>query len=157
MSGQDGNRAAVYETLIRLAERQADSAVQRLARLMRAATDDRSKLEVLERYRVEYRERMSAEIARGVDALSLQNFGRFLLKLDEAIRMQAALVSQRDTDVDRGRGVVSTARRRAKSYATLAERLAEERATIERQREQAQTDEAAMQRHRHNSGNDPSR
>jgi flagellar FliJ protein len=154
MSDRDASRAAVYDTLIRLAERQADTAVQRLARLMRAATDDRGKLQVLERYRVEYRERMRAEIARGVDALALQNFGRFLSKLDEAIRMQAELVCQRDTDVDRGRGVVTTARRRAKSFATLAERLAEEQAAVERRREQAQTDEASMQRHRNNAGND---
>ena len=44
--------------------------------------------------------------------------------------MQAELVCQRDTDVDRGRGVVTTARRRAKSFATLAERLAEEQAAV---------------------------
>jgi flagellar FliJ protein len=141
-------RAAVFETLVRLAERQADSAGARLSRLIAAATDDRGKLGVLERYRVEYRARMASSIADGVDARALQNYRVFLAKLDEAIRMQAGVVNQRDHDVDRGRHALTAARRRVKTYVTVTERMVAERAAGERHREQVLFDELALQRQR---------
>lgn len=125
------------------AEDATQDALRRLAELQGACRESESRLSLLQRYRDEYRAKLDAATRNGVSALQLNNFRAFLAKLEEAIAQQDADVEHWRAAVLRGRADWQDAERRARSYAVLNDRRAEQARHIATRSEQKQNDEYA--------------
>lgn len=125
------------------AEDATQEALRRLAELQGACRESESRLGLLQRYRDEYRAKLDAATHNGVSALQLNNFRAFIAKLEDAIAQQDADVAYRRAAVLRGRADWQDAERRARSYAVLNDRRAEQARYIATRGEQKQNDEYA--------------
>lgn len=125
------------------AEDATQEALRHLAELQGACRESEARLDLLQRYRDEYRAKLDAATVNGMSALQLNNFRAFLAKLEEAIAQQDADVAHWHDVVLRGRTDWQDAERRARSFGVLNDRRAAQvRHTAER-REQKQNDEYA--------------
>lgn len=131
------------QTLQELAEDATREALCRLSESMKSCRESESRLELLRRYRDEYRIKLDSATRTGVSALELSNFRNFLAKLDEAIAQQNADVAHWQAAVTRSRADWQEAERRARSYGALNERRAVQARGREARVEQKQNDEYA--------------
>lgn len=131
------------QTLQERAEDATRDALCRLSESMKSCRESESRLELLRRYRDEYRMKLDSATRTGVSALELSNFRSFLAKLDEAIGQQDADVAHWRAAVMRSRADWQEAERRARSYGVLNERRAEQARGREARVEQKQNDEYA--------------
>lgn len=125
------------------AEDATQEALRRLAELQDACRESESRLDLLRRYRDEYRAKLDAATANGMSALQLNNFRAFLARLEEAIAQQNADVAHWRDVVLRGRSDWQDAERRARSFGVLNDRRAAEMRHATARREQKQNDEYA--------------
>lgn len=105
-----------------------------------------TKLQELERYRLEYQQQLSQRAGRGIGATDLRDYQAFLARLSEAIRQQQVIVQRAHAERDAERLRWQEAARKAKALDhVIGKWRAEERHTQDR-REQRDTDERAQRR-----------
>ena len=131
------------QTLQERAEDATRDALRRMSELMKTCRESESRLELLQRYRDEYRIKLDNATRTGVSALELSNFRSFLAKLEEAIAQQSADVAHWQAAVLRSRADWQEAERRARSYGVLNDRRAEQARGRAARIEQKQNDEFA--------------
>ena len=103
-------------------QERADDAAARLAKLIALEMDAKSKLAMLEDYRLEYAERFSREAQNGMSPVQWQNFQGFLNKLDEAISSQKQYLSEQAKNTAEGQKHFLAQRQKVKAFDTLATR-----------------------------------
>jgi flagellar FliJ protein len=142
-------------TMLELAARQRD--IERAALMQAEGASNRAlaQLDQLAAYQAEYRTRTPGLAGLAAPIELLRCHQGFMGRLDQAMLQQREAVQTADTELRRRRLLLQQAELRVASVQKLIERRQAEHARAEARREQRQTDESAMLRHRHGSGLDP--
>jgi flagellar FliJ protein len=142
-------------TMLELAARQRD--IERAALMQAEGASNRAlaQLDQLAAYQAEYRTRTPGLAGLAAPIELLRCHQGFMGRLDQALLQQREAVQAADTELRRRRLHLQQAELRVASVQKLIERRQAEHARAEARREQRQTDESAMLRHRHGGGLDP--
>ena len=129
------------QPLVNLAQQQNEAAIRKLGQLNQQQQAAQVQLDTLLQYRKDYQVRFQEAERNGMSQSDLRNFQDFLLRLDEAIRLQHVATERAREQVQVGRSELQEAQRKMKSFDTLAQRhIASERKLAEKM-EQRQQDE----------------
>jgi flagellar FliJ protein len=142
-------------TMLELAARQRDTARAALMQAEGASNRALAQLDQLAAYQAEYQTRAPGTAAQAAPIELLRCHQGFMGRLDQALLQQRAAVKSADTELHHRRHHLQQAELQMASVQKLIERRHAEHARAEARREQRQTDESAMLRHRHGSGLDP--
>lgn len=142
-------------TMLELAARQRDTARAALMQAEGASNRALAQLDQLVAYQAEYRTRAPGRAGLAAPIELLRCHQGFMGRLDQALLQQREAVKNADAELHRRRQHVQQAELHLASVQKLIERRQAEHARAEARREQRQTDESAMLRHRHGSGLDP--
>jgi flagellar FliJ protein len=125
----------------------ASTSAQDLSRAMgeagRKVADLERQLQQLQTYRDDY-VRNSAQGARPVDAVKLQNYRTFLDRLGDALRQQSRLLDDARAEYERRRAAWSEKRIEAESLGRAVDRFRREEQHAADRREQREGDDAAL-------------
>jgi len=110
------------KTVQDLAQRRSDTAAVQLGALNAEAAKAEAKLNMLITYREDYRERFRSSVHQDVHTPGWKNFQEFLVKLDEAIDQQRAVVLASQQAVHRGQREWQSRQKQVKAYDTLEQR-----------------------------------
>jgi len=139
------------QTLLLLLEHEEAERDQALLRLQQAEDEDRrarSQAEMLLAYRDEYRQRWSAQFARGGSMPVVQCYQGFMARLEQAIAQQQRQVDATRQRVEQCRAALVAQQRRVASVRKLLERRERELQQRAARREQKANDETAARVHR---------
>lgn len=100
-----------------------------------------TKLQELERYRLEYQQQFSQRAGRGMGATELRDYQAFLARLDDAIRQQHLAVQRVQADRDMERQKWQKAAIKAKALDHVVDKWRAEERRVQDQREQRDSDE----------------
>lgn len=134
------------QPLLDLAQTRTDDAARRLGELIAAERDSVQKLQMLEDYRREYRDRFTEAARDGMSPDAWRNFSLFIGKLDEAINQQRRMVEQSQSRTAQGQQTWIAQRSKLKAFDALAQRHQKDMAHEDARREQKQSDEHAARR-----------
>ena len=134
---------ASIETLLELANREADEASERLGAALRAATEADDKFNMLVQYRNDYAERCQANLENGLSSSTYSNYRSFMLKLDQAISGQLEVVRSCRKRSDDAHAFLMACEQKKMSYGKLASRAHAEVQRKEARRDQKLNDEHA--------------
>lgn len=136
-------RAFQFQQLLELSQERSDKASQVMSACRAEWQQTELKLQQLEAFRAEYRERLLQHEQRGIGVQQWRDQQQFILKLDLAIQHQHG-------DVERARGQFEAAKaawmdveKQVNAYKTLAERHHAHQAKREAKAEQKALDEFA--------------
>lgn len=139
------------QMLQELAHTRVDDATRKLGELIASEHACEEKLRLLEQYRSEYRDRFVSVARNGIDPAAWRNYSAFLLKLDDAVAHQQAVVDRSKTATSTGQQEWMHERNRAKAFDTLSHRQHVQQVRREARQEQKFSDEhAAKQFHERN-------
>lgn len=142
------------QTVLDLAEREAEKSAARLGTLNAQWAQTQSKLELLMQYREDYLTRFRSGMRQDPRSASWKNFHDFMDKLDTAIAQQRTIVSQASEQMRKGQTEFGDRQRRLKAFDTLAERHQDAENRRAGKIEQRATDEFAAvsyQRRKHHA------
>jgi len=131
------------QAVLDLVQTRADDATRRLAQLIAAENDARSKLELLQQYRGEYASRFQQAASNGISPAAWRNFQDFLARIDEAIEQQARAVGLQQTRTAAGQEQWKEQRVKLKALDTLSQRHRAVESVREARQEQKLLDEFA--------------
>jgi len=134
---------SALDTLIALAQRDADDAAKRLGAALKAVDEGEQKLAMLLGYRDDYAIRLDAAQVAGMTPMAYRNFVAFMDKLDIAINGQREVIKHAQHKAGVEKTAWQTCERKRLSYRTLSERAASEALRVENKRDQKQMDEHA--------------
>lgn len=135
------------QTLLEHSRHRMEAAERLLLTLKRREDSARARLEDLHGYKREYQQRLAGSGAKGMDIHLLRDFHAFLLKMDDAIRLQTGEVDKAHAHWLEIHANWLALRQKVKAYETLAQRHhAQEAARLEK-REQRISDESALRKH----------
>lgn len=140
--------AAVFplQTLLDHARHRMQAAERLLLMIRRKEEEAKLKLEELQRYRSEYRLRLSGNGQGGMDIQMWRDFHAFLGKLERAVEHQAREVEAQHARWQAAHNEWLELRRKVKSYEVLEQRHHEQERRRQDRREQRQGDEFAGRR-----------
>ena len=131
------------QPVLELMQSRADDATRRLAQLIAAENDARSKLELLQQYRSDYATRFQQAAGNGLSPAEWRNFQDFLGRIDEAIEQQGRALGMQKTRTAAGQAHWQEQRVKLKALDTLSERHRAMEMQREARQEQKQLDEFA--------------
>lgn len=129
--------------LIETAEAARDQQSARLAQARQAVAQAVATLERLRDFRAECLARSAAGTLGGTDGTALQDYQRFVARLDEAIGQQQQQVRQRELQVEHQQIQLQRCQQRLLAFETLRKREANAAAARTLRREQREADEFA--------------
>lgn len=135
------------QPLLDLANTRMDEAARRLGELIASERSGQQKLEMLESYRAEYRERFVEATRAGIGPDALRNFTAFINRIDDAIAAQHAVVQQSRHHTSQGQQVWMAQRNKVRAFDTLSQRHQDEQARLQSRQEQRASDEHAARKH----------
>jgi flagellar FliJ protein len=100
-----------------------------------------TKLQELQRYRLEYQQQFSQRAGRGMGATDLRDYQAFLARLDEAIRQQQTLLQRVQAERDVERQKWQKAAIKAKALDHVVDKWRAEERRSQDQRDQRDSDE----------------
>ncbi|HEY4369368.1 MAG TPA: flagellar export protein FliJ [Steroidobacteraceae bacterium] len=119
---------------------------QSVAAFERRVREAETKLQELERYRLEYEQQYSQRVGLGISASGLRDYQAFLSRLSEAIKQQQVLVQRAGAERDAEQQRWQQAAKRAKALNhVVGQWQADERRASDR-REQLDTDERGQRK-----------
>lgn len=131
------------QTVLELMQTRADDATLRLAKLIAAERDAKSKLQMLTQYRDEYAQRFQQAAQNGLNPRDWSNYREFLNRLDEAIAQQGRAVAVQTSNTVNGQKDWQQQRTKLKAFDTLSQRHRNNEMAHEFKREQKAQDEFA--------------
>ncbi|MGR4067910.1 flagellar export protein FliJ [Halomonas sp. LR3S48] len=129
-----------------LARDARDQAGQLLAGERQSERQVASQLESLNRYRLEYAERLQQAMREGIDPASMHNYQQFLASLDMALQRARQALDAQQQRVQQSQQQWQQEQKRLSAYDTLVSRRDVERQRQEERREQRTSDEMAAGR-----------
>jgi flagellar protein FliJ len=144
------------KTLLELAHSRVEEATRQLGELIASEQACEVKLQMLQQYRAEYRERFLQTARNGIDPNAWRNFSSFLAKLDDAINSQQGMVSNSKSATLNGQQKWVSENTRAKAFDTLHHRQLIQEVKRQNKQEQRQTDEHAIKNYLRHSEEDGS-
>lgn len=137
---------STLNTLIDLANKEADEAAKHLAAALRAGEEAEQKLDLLKQYRDDYATRCQSSLSAGISTTQFNNFQVFMAKLEHAIAGQQKVVADAGQRIAQARAAWQACEQKKKSFTTLAERASKADARREVWLDQKQNDEHAARR-----------
>ncbi|MBS1146297.1 MAG: flagellar protein FliJ [Proteobacteria bacterium] len=134
---------SALNTLIDLANKDADEAAKHLGEVLRNCEEATQKLQLLQQYRDDYAQRCQTSLSNGISATHFNNFQVFMHKLDHAIAGQQTVVSHANQRAEQARLAWQVCEQKKMSFVTLSDRANKEDARRELWRDQKQNDEHA--------------
>jgi flagellar FliJ protein len=134
---------SALETLIDLAQRDADDCARKLGAALKAVEEAQQKLDMLLGYREDYAGKLASAQVAGITPLAYHNFVAFVGKLDHAIAGQREVLRHAGHRAGVARQAWQQSERKRLSYRTLSERAALEALKLENKRDQKAMDEHA--------------
>jgi flagellar FliJ protein len=134
---------SALETLIDLAQRDADDAARRLGVALQTVGEAEQKLQMLLGYRDDYANKLDAAQVAGITPFAYHNFVAFVAKLDNAIAGQREVLKHAQYKSDIEKDAWQQAERKRLSYRTLTERAAAQQLQLENKRDQKMMDDHA--------------
>lgn len=137
--------------LVDLAHQKNEAATRKLGKLNQQQQNAQAKLAALQQYRRDYAEQFEQAAKQGMSPMDMQNFQRFIERLDQAIQQQLGEIERARASVQTGRHELMDTTRKMKSFDALAQRHADNEKILEAKADQRQQDEqsgrfSAMQR-----------
>lgn len=129
-----------------LARDARDQAGQLLAGERQSERQVASQLESLNRYRLEYAERLQQAMREGIDPASMHNYQQFLASLDTALQRARQALDAQQQRVQQSQRQWQQEQKRLSAFDTLVSRRDAERQRQEERREQRTSDEMAAGR-----------
>ncbi|MGQ4880146.1 flagellar export protein FliJ [Billgrantia sp. LNSP4103-1] len=129
-----------------LARDARDQAGQLLAGERQNERQVASQLESLNRYRLEYAERLQQAMREGIDPASMHNYQQFLASLDAALQRARQALDAQQHRVQQSQQQWQQKQKRLSAFDTLVSRRDAERQRQEARREQRTSDEMAAGR-----------
>jgi flagellar FliJ protein len=129
-----------------------DDAARRLVELIASERSGQQKLEMLESYRAEYRERFVEAARAGIGPDQLRNYTAFINRIDDAIAAQHLVVEQSRNHTSQGQQVWIAQRNKVRAFDTLSQRHQKVLAQNESRQEQRSSDEHAARQHLKRNG-----
>ncbi|QOR39215.1 flagellar export protein FliJ [Billgrantia diversa] len=129
-----------------LARDARDQAGQLLAGERQNERQVASQLESLNRYRLEYAERLQQAMREGIDPASMHNYQQFLASLDTALQRARQALDAQQQRVQQSQQQWQQEQKRLSAYDTLVSRRDVERQRQEERREQRINDEMSAGR-----------
>ena len=140
--------SAALHTLLELAERERDAALAALMQAENLGNRALAQLEQLRAYEADYRARTPGSAGQAAPIELLRCHQGFMGRLEQALAQQQEAVRRAEAELRRRREVLQQAELKLASVQKLLQRRLAERGRAEARRDQRQTDEAALQRHR---------
>jgi flagellar FliJ protein len=131
-------RIEPVQNLVEDAERRLAMSVAGFEKRVKEAE---TKLQELERYRLEYQQQFAQRAGRGMGATDLRDYQAFLGRLDEAIKQQQAAVLRARSDRDIEKQKWQKAAIKAKALDHVVDKWRTEERRIQDRREQRDSDE----------------
>ncbi|WP_444677449.1 flagellar export protein FliJ [Halomonas sp. E19] len=132
--------------LCELARDARDQAGQALAGARQSESQVAAQLESLNRYRLEYAERLQHAMRDGIDPASMHNYHQFLASLDAALARAREALNAQQQRVQQSRQQWQEEQKRLSAFDTLSTRRSAELLRQEGRREQRISDEMAAGR-----------
>lgn len=132
--------------LSELARDARDQAGRLLAGERQSERQVAAQLESLNRYRLEYAERLQQAMREGIDPASMHNYQQFLASLDAALQRARKALDAQQQRVEQTQQQWQQEQKRLSAYDTLVTRRDVERQRQEDRREQRISDEMATGR-----------
>lgn len=132
-----------FDTLKTLAANEVDAATEKLMAINRLADEAENKLEMLQQYRNDYRDRLAMDMEAGLPAKLLMNFQNFLAKLDQAIAGQQEMVDSIKKQYETQQGVWQESQKKKLTFDVLVEKSEKQARHHELKKEQKLMDEHA--------------
>ena len=129
------------DTLIELAQENADEAGKQLQLLSTERKNAEDQLKMLLEYRQDYAARLQAATESGLSASNYHNFRQFIATLDEAISQQNRVVAHIDLKIEAGKKHWYAEKRRLSSFETLQARKKQQQRVVDNRNEQRANDE----------------
>ena len=134
----------ILVTLQELATTAVDKAAEELGASNQTLTNEKNTLQMLEKYRDEYLDKLSGQMVAGFNIQMHQNYQRFLSMLDDAIKGQAQVVENAKLKVAMDQQMWQESNKKKFSYEVLGDRYQKREDVLEGRREQKLMDEFAM-------------
>lgn len=134
------------QPLLDLSQNRMDSAARELGRLIALEQEGERKLALLRNYRAEYEARFVQALNSGIGVEALRNYSAFMARIDEAINIQHAHLSQSQQHTASGKQHWIAQRNKLKAYDTLHERHVKDEGRKSAREEQRQSDEHTTHR-----------
>ena len=129
-----------------LARDARDQAGQLLAGERQSERQVSAQLESLNRYRLEYAERLQQAMREGIDPASMHNYQQFLASLDAALQRARQALDAQQQRVQQSQQHWQQEQKRLSAFDTLVSRRDAERLRQEARRDQRTSDEMAAGR-----------
>ncbi len=136
-------KTTALDTLVLLAEREADQAAEWLGKAIAQRTDAQQRLAMLQQLRDDYAARLQRHSHDGLSFASYRNFQMFMEKIDRAIDGQQAIEASACRRADDAQQHWQSARREGRTWEVLVERAGRSEAQREAKRERQLMDEFA--------------
>jgi flagellar FliJ protein len=128
-------------------------AAERTLRLLKQQEEDaRRRLQELEGFRQEYRDRLVRNVAGGMHIHLMRDYHAFLAKIEQAIRQQTQVVHEAHVRWEGAHKLWLAERQKVKAYEVLAQRHHKRELQRTERREQRLTDEHAAKAALHRNG-----
>ncbi|HLW05187.1 MAG TPA: flagellar export protein FliJ [Azoarcus sp.] len=134
-------RPFALQLLLDQSRARLDEVTGQLGRLIAHEQEGSHKLKQLEEYRQEYALRFSEAARNGLGMDALRNYSAFMERIDKAIEAQRALLEQSRRNTETGKQAWVEQRNRKLAFDTLHTRHRTRESSLERRREQRQTEE----------------
>jgi flagellar FliJ protein len=138
------SRAKRIEPVQDIAEDKEKKLAVSVVAFERRVTEAETKLQELERYRLEYQQQYATRAARGMGVTDLRDYQAFLARLNEAVKQQQALVQRAGDERDAERRRWQEAARKAKALDHVIDKWKTEERRVADKREQRDSDEFAQ-------------
>lgn len=130
-----------WQALRKIADQFEQRAARSLGQSQGNLSQQRQRLEELQRFRQEYNQQFVQTGSRGMDGATLQSFQQFLLQLDQAIAQQQRTVAAAELDCDSKRDVWQDKHKTTRIYDKTIERFVTQEQRIQSRKEQRENDD----------------
>lgn len=141
-------KSQVMPLLIEQARKRRDEQSARVQAASQGVQQALGTLRQLQDFRADYLRRSPASAGQSMHVERLQDFQRFLARLEEAIGQQQQELSRRQQQLADAQAFLAEDQRRLMAFETLATRQADELERLARRREQRESDEFAARAQR---------
>lgn len=132
--------------VVRVAENHEQQAVRNLGASQTALNQAQQKLLELENYREEYLANFQSAGRSGMSAGRMEDYRRFLLRLDKAISEQKQILAQAESAVEQRRQAWHASRTKVRSLDSVVSRYEAEEQQQANKREQSASDERSQRK-----------
>lgn len=140
-------RSKRMQPVVNVAATKEQEAARQLGECQREIDARNARLTELLAYQAEYAQRFEASGGQGLDTARIQDYRMFLARLNDAISQQRRLVEVARLEYEKKRTHWLGARQHAHAIDKVVERFKREEDRSQGRREQADTDEHALQSH----------